>query len=108
MKYYRLFGTVDKIEDMYWTHLIKGEPTLEILTKEEYEDYRGIKPQRASVVHDKSPAEYVVEAPAKEVSAQVSGENTKKEIIAEIIKRGSETPESRLKMKNKTQLLEML
>lgn len=108
MKYYRLNKVVDKIDDKYWIHLVRGEPTLEPLTKQEYENYRGIKPTGESDVHVEDVTKPVAEGAKKEAGPQISGENTKKEIIAEILNRGIDISESKLKQKNKQQLLELL
>lgn len=107
MKYYLLRGTVDKIEDRYWSHMTAIEPEVVELTKDEYETDRGIKPVGKSGKDSKNVRQPVAADTVKKDDAQISGENTKKEIIAEILKSGEFT-RTELTRKNKQQLLEML
>lgn len=97
------------MEDHLWIHLKRNEPTAVELTKQEYENNRGFGSQGGeSVVYDKDVPEPVGKDTAQKYVSPVSGESLKKEIIAEILKRGTDIPEKRLKMKNKADLLDLL
>ncbi len=108
MKYYKLHNQTDKIDDRYWPHLVANEPTVVELTQQEYENDRGIKQPGAGSKSSKDVGQLVGKDPAKKAGTSFSGENTKKEIIAEVIRRGTDLTEPQLKQHNKTQLLAML
>ena len=108
MKYYRLHNQTDKIDDKYWPHMVANEPTVEQLTKQEYENSRGIKSKGKAGKDNKNVGQSVGPDSKKENEAPVSIESTKREIIAEIQKRGVDIPIGKLNQKNKQQLLELL
>lgn len=91
-----------------FTHLLKNEPTAVELTKEEYEEHRGIKPAGGSSADIKDVSEPVGEDSTEKYVSQVSGESTKKEIIAEILSRGGDFTKRGLMQKNKAELLDLL
>lgn len=100
------------MEDRLFPHLKAGEPEMVELTKKQYDDYRDIEQFRASGKRTEDVKSVLPEAPVEEVSEvvqrEITDENTKREIIAEILKRGSNLTSSELGRKNKSQLLDLI
>jgi hypothetical protein len=96
---------VDKIHPRLWEHLKQIEPTVEELTKQEYEERMGIRQQ-----WQQSKKVEVVSSPlgadtAAQDDASLYADRTKKEIIAILEERGYE---GNLKYKSKKQLIDLL
>jgi hypothetical protein len=108
MKYYLLRGTVDKIEDHFFKAMLQIEPEVIEITKREYEEDRGIRPKGQGGKGGKDVIEPVgANTAGQQDASPLSGDNTKAEIIEEILRSGEFT-RSELTRKNKGQLLEML
>ena len=87
--------------------LKRNEPDVKELTKKEYENNRGIKQTGPGGEGPADVGEAVDPNPVEKIGISLSGENTKKEIIAELLKRGL-GPASKLGKENKKMLLGML
>jgi hypothetical protein len=87
--------------------MLQIEPEVIEITKQDYEEDRGIKPKGGGGKGGKNVHEPVGTNPTPQNGASVSGDNTKAEIIGEILKSGDFT-RSELTRKNKQQLLELL
>lgn len=101
---------MDKIENQFWPHLIRNEPTVEELTQQEYENSMGIIPDGTKSKKGQDVKQPVGQGKPVEAGAPVPVgiESLKREIIAEILRRGTDISEKDLKKKNKQQLLELL
>lgn len=106
MKYYLFQDKAFKIDDFYFVELKKHEPSVQELTKQEYENYLGIGQQRQPGQKSANVGSTMAKNTTKQTGTSVQGDRTKKELIAELVKRGKD--ESELKRKNKSQLLELL
>ena len=100
-------GSTSQIHEKYWVHLIRNEPGVVELTQQEYENNRGIKQTGPGGQHDKDGAENMGAHPTEAFSVSLSGENTKEEIITELLRRGAGSI-SKLRQKTKKMLIEML
>ena len=98
---------MDKIEDHFFSHMLQIEPEVVEITKQDYEEDRGIKPKGRGGKGVKDVNKPVEENTGEEDGASLSGENTKAEIINEVLKSGEFT-RSELTRKNKKQHLELL
>ena len=96
------------MEDRLFPHLLANEPKAKELTKKQYDDLRNIE-QFGQSGTDKEDVDVVLpEATSEEKRTPISGENTKKEIIEEILRRGTNLTRSELNRKNKSQLLDLI
>ena len=107
MKYYLLRGTVDKIDDHFFSHMLQIEPEVIEITKQEYEEDRTFGSERQGSKSPEDVSEPVGADTKGEDDAPLSGSATKAEIIEEILRSGDFT-RSALGRKNKGQLLELL
>jgi len=96
---------VDKIQDKLFPVLKRNEPTVEELTKEDYENRMGIKFKGPKGQKAKTLGSPLVKNPKPQDEAPVLT-GTRKEIIETLKERGFKPGE--LNRKNKQQLMEML
>lgn len=89
---------------MYWKHLLRNEPSVNELTKDEYENRMGIVPEWAEEKKDQGFGSTVAPNPEVKAVSSISGRETKAEIIAFLHERGITDTEG----KTKKQLLELL
>ncbi len=106
MKYYLFQGRTDKMEDRLFKVLKSIEPTVEELTKEDYENRMGIGPKRPGSKKGKDVRQSVGDSGTIPHSSPVQTDRTKKELVADLVKRGFEA--KILNRKTKAQLLEMI
>ena len=97
-------GTVAQIPEMYWNHLLRNEPSVNELTKEEYEDRMGINTAGGEKKEAPNLGSTVAPHPGVKAVSSLSGRETKAEIIAFLHERGITDTEGR----TKKQLLELL
>jgi hypothetical protein len=95
MKYYLFQGTVGKMEDKFFEHLLKNEPTAQELTKEDYENRMGIKPQGQAGQKSANVGSAVGPHSEKQTESPVQGSETgftgtKKQLIDLLKERGTE------------------
>ncbi len=99
-------GQPSQIEEKFWMALKRNEPNVKELTKKQYENNRGIKQAGPGSEGPNDGGKAVEKNPVPASGVSLSGANTKKEIITELLKRdGSRTG---LQQKTKKVLLEML
>jgi hypothetical protein len=87
--------------------MLKIEPEVIEITKQDYEEDRAIKPKGGGSKGGKNVNKPLEPNPKREDDTPLSGDNTKAEIIEKILKSG-EFNKYELQRKNKQQLLEML
>jgi len=93
-----------EMEERFFPHLLQIEPKAVELTKQEYEDYRGIERRGSSSKRAEDVREAVPEDTAKEAGAPFQG--TKAE--AEEILKGRGFTASQLRGKRRQELIDML
>ena len=106
MKYYLFQGRVDKMDDRTFKELRKIEPTLEELTKEDYENRMGIGPKGSGSKKGKDVGQGLGNSQSIADQPQDQTDRTKKELIEELKLRGFNP--TILNRKNKSQLIEMI
>jgi len=93
-----------EMEERFFPHLLQIEPKAVELTKQEYEDYRGIERRGSSSKRAEDVREAVPEDTAKEAGAPFQGTKAEAE---EILKGRGFTP-SQLRGKRRQELIDML
>ena len=94
------------MEDRLFKVLRKIEPTVEELTKEDYENRMGIGPKRSGSKKGKDVRQSVGDSGTVPDSSSIQTDRTKKELVAALVGRGFEA--RILNRKTKAQLLEMI
>ena len=96
------------MEERLFPHLLANEPSVIELNEKEYYAYRNIEQPGGSGENAEDVQSVFLEVTEPQDGEVFSGENTKKEIIAEITRRGTTLTQSELGRKNKSELLDLL